>query len=218
VLAVGDAEFQKKCLGKMNDVSKGEGRTVLFVSHNMGIVKNLCPLAILLQNGLLYSSGNTDQVTGIYSMLSAQPADSNYLLSEEKNIDAYFTKISLFDSEGNVKNEFDHNESIFVRYSLTINKKNEAFKVFLTILDHNQMPVCSSESDFLSEKIEVEIPGNFLTRGYYSIQTFIHIPMQYYVDRIQSTCYFKVTDAGSYLAIYDTYNYGSIFGNFNWLK
>lgn len=53
VLAVGDAEFQKKCLGKMGDVSKGEGRTVLFVSHNMGAVQNLCNKGILLEKGKL---------------------------------------------------------------------------------------------------------------------------------------------------------------------
>ena len=51
VLAVGDAEFQKKCLGKMGDVSKGEGRTVLFVSHNMAAVKELCNQGILLNQG-----------------------------------------------------------------------------------------------------------------------------------------------------------------------
>lgn len=58
VLAVGDAEFQKKCLGKMGDVSKGEGRTVLFVSHNMTAVKELCSSAIMLKNGLLDYQGN----------------------------------------------------------------------------------------------------------------------------------------------------------------
>ena len=51
VLAVGDAEFQKKAIGKMQDVSKNQGRTVLFVSHNMGAVKNLCPKSLLLENG-----------------------------------------------------------------------------------------------------------------------------------------------------------------------
>ena len=51
VLAVGDAEFQKKCLGKMGEVSKGEGRTVLFVSHNISAIKNLCNIGILLRNG-----------------------------------------------------------------------------------------------------------------------------------------------------------------------
>ena len=58
VLAVGDAEFQKKCLGKMGDVSKGEGRTVLFVSHNMTAVKELCNKGILMKNGTISHQGN----------------------------------------------------------------------------------------------------------------------------------------------------------------
>lgn len=65
VLAVGDAQFQKKCLGKMQDVSKG-GRTVLFVSHNMGAVQRLCPHSMLLDGGRLITSGNTDEVVDAY--------------------------------------------------------------------------------------------------------------------------------------------------------
>ena len=60
VLAVGDAQFQKKCLGKMEDVSKHEGRTVLFVSHNFAAVRNLCENAIVLNNGQLAFLGNVD--------------------------------------------------------------------------------------------------------------------------------------------------------------
>lgn len=58
VLAVGDAEFQKKCLGKMGDVTKGEGRTILFVSHNMTAIKELCSTGILLKNGEICYNGN----------------------------------------------------------------------------------------------------------------------------------------------------------------
>jgi lipopolysaccharide transport system ATP-binding protein len=66
VLAVGDAEFQKKCLGKIGDVSKGEGRTVLFVSHNMASISTLCNRAILLKNGLLRSDSNTTNCINEY--------------------------------------------------------------------------------------------------------------------------------------------------------
>jgi lipopolysaccharide transport system ATP-binding protein len=66
VLAVGDAEFQKKCLGKMNEVSKGEGRTVLFVSHNMESISKLCANSILLSNGTLKSFDNTNVVISTY--------------------------------------------------------------------------------------------------------------------------------------------------------
>ena len=66
VLAVGDAQFQKKCLGKMQDVSRQEGRTVLFVSHNMGVVRGLCTRAILMGSGRIESIGDSYSVTSTY--------------------------------------------------------------------------------------------------------------------------------------------------------
>lgn len=66
VLAVGDAEFQKKAIGKMQDISKGEGRTVLFVSHNMGAVRNLCRNGLLLENGLIRQQGNVEEIIDDY--------------------------------------------------------------------------------------------------------------------------------------------------------
>ncbi|OPY66795.1 MAG: Teichoic acids export ATP-binding protein TagH [Syntrophorhabdus sp. PtaU1.Bin050] len=65
VLAVGDAEFQKKCLGKMDDVAKG-GRTVLFVSHNMGIISKLCPLCLWLEDGKVKQYGRTEPIISAY--------------------------------------------------------------------------------------------------------------------------------------------------------
>ncbi len=66
VLAVGDAEFQKKCIGKMKDVSANQGRTVLFVSHNMGAVQNLCDTALFLKNGLFVKMGESKQIVREY--------------------------------------------------------------------------------------------------------------------------------------------------------
>ncbi|HVV54364.1 MAG TPA: ABC transporter ATP-binding protein, partial [Mucilaginibacter sp.] len=80
VLAVGDAEFQKKCLCKMGDVSKGEGRTILFVSHNMGAILNLCNTGMLLNHGRLHSLGEISHVL----------ADYNNLLNTGNNIEGVF--------------------------------------------------------------------------------------------------------------------------------
>lgn len=66
VLAVGDAEFQKKAIGKMQDISRGEGRTVLFVSHNMAAVKSLCTRAIVLEHGSTVFEGGTDEAVDFY--------------------------------------------------------------------------------------------------------------------------------------------------------
>ena len=72
VLAVGDAEFQKKCLGKMGDISKGQGRTVLFVSHNMAAVKSFCSKAMVLENGTIKKNDTVENAVGYYLSSDAQ--------------------------------------------------------------------------------------------------------------------------------------------------
>ncbi|HEY5043995.1 MAG TPA: ABC transporter ATP-binding protein [Verrucomicrobiae bacterium] len=79
VLAVGDAAFQKKCLGKMQDVSKG-GRTVLFVSHNMAAVQQLCNQGILLEKGSIVAEGAASQVVQSYTSRSASRSESQVQL------------------------------------------------------------------------------------------------------------------------------------------
>ena len=76
VLAVGDAEFQKKCLGKMDDISKNSGKTVLFVSHNMGAVSSLCNRGVILKDGKIYFSGSTEESIASYlSLLQGRCVD-----------------------------------------------------------------------------------------------------------------------------------------------
>jgi lipopolysaccharide transport system ATP-binding protein len=89
VLAVGDADFQKKCLGKMGDISKGEGRTVLFVSHNMLAVKSLCNTGIFMENGLIAKTGNIDSVIDTYLY------KSNELITSFVALNASFEGITL---------------------------------------------------------------------------------------------------------------------------
>jgi lipopolysaccharide transport system ATP-binding protein len=82
VLAVGDAEFQKKCLGKMNDVCAGEGRTVLFVSHNMASISALCSRAMYLKNGQLVNSGNVNNIISEYLNDGAEVKGEKWIGSE----------------------------------------------------------------------------------------------------------------------------------------
>ncbi len=90
VLAVGDAEFQKKCLGKVQSVASKEGRTVLFVSHDMAAVKHLCSRAILLKNGSIEFEGNTDDVV-------------DYYMKNAKQIEEKDRKINVENRRGNGK-------------------------------------------------------------------------------------------------------------------
>jgi lipopolysaccharide transport system ATP-binding protein len=94
VLAVGDAEFQKKCLGKMEDVSKS-GRTILFVSHNMAAVENLCRRAILLNAGKVVIQGNVTEVMKRYQSLFDSGSISQYSTESERKEDVYFKSIGV---------------------------------------------------------------------------------------------------------------------------
>ncbi len=102
VLAVGDAEFQRKCLGKMKDVA-GTGRTVILVSHNMAAVQHLCERAIYLQNGKLVESGPAEQVIGTYMRAAQGPAAANLAVREDRNGNGKvrFTSLALRDANGN---------------------------------------------------------------------------------------------------------------------
>jgi len=92
VLAVGDAEFQKKCLGKMEDVSKNDGRTVIFVSHNMSAIKSLCNNGILLSNGRNAFSGNIEDTVAFYMSESYN-----------KNPNLYFEDLTLAPGNENIR-------------------------------------------------------------------------------------------------------------------
>jgi lipopolysaccharide transport system ATP-binding protein len=92
VLAVGDAEFQKKCLGKMDEVSRREGRTVLFVSHNMGALASLCQTAMLLKNGRIAEAGPTDRT--IQSYISV-PTERTRIVFSVKRAAPSITAVSV---------------------------------------------------------------------------------------------------------------------------
>ena len=85
VLAVGDAEFQKKAIGKMKDVSSGQGRTVLFVSHNMASIKTLCSKAIILENGTLTFEGDTEAAVSKYLNLDNEGDEIPAIIEKKTN-------------------------------------------------------------------------------------------------------------------------------------
>jgi len=106
VLAVGDAEFQKKCLGKMGDVA-GEGRTVLFVSHNMDAILNLCNRCLVIENGIIKKNTVTDEAIQFYlNTIQGQKStnNKNILFQADSNLTdheiAKIIKIEMFDDNG----------------------------------------------------------------------------------------------------------------------
>jgi lipopolysaccharide transport system ATP-binding protein len=109
VLAVGDAQFQKKCLGKMEDVSKNEGRTVLFVSHNMAAIKALCSEGIFLQKGSLVSKGNINDIIQLY-LRNKNTVGNDGVIPERSSLYnsgvLRYTKLQLADHTGDGSSVF----------------------------------------------------------------------------------------------------------------
>lgn len=175
VLAVGDAEFQKKCLGKMGDVSKGEGRTILFVSHNMAAIQNLCNYGILLKNGLLDQAGPIAEVINNYNILSESSDKIN------PNIDKimYLSDFNVYDPSR--RNVSSRGHAVF---ELTITSSIDMNDIVVGIGINDNLgvrlmtPASYHENIFFNiksgqNKIFCEIPTLSLKPGNYYCEVYI---------------------------------------------
>lgn len=182
VLAVGDAEFQKKAIGKMQDVSRGEGRTVLFVSHNMTAVKSLCRHGYILQNGMVADYGDIDPIVSHY--LKGNSEVDNYKHWEEPEVKKEgFELLSI----GVRKKGHDYSETmrvddeleLVVRYRLT--KDYSQFHLTLHFKDEQGHKLFSSyggeQIGYKHPQGEYEqkciLPANFFNWGTFSIDLYM---------------------------------------------
>lgn len=164
VLAVGDAEFQKKAIGKMKDVSKGEGRTVLFVSHNMASVNSLCNNCILLDNGHIINRSETSKAIQLYRNICNQDIQENFDFESEKRIskDTYI-------SDFNICNNQPLSFSDKLNFKFWIKSKNKvSFTLRIAVFDTNETRVMAFDSAdvgdvfVVSENSETEIDCQIL--------------------------------------------------------
>lgn len=181
VLTVGDAEFQKRAIGKMDDVAKNGGRTVLFVSHNMTAVKSLCNNAVLLENGTIKDNGNVDYVVTKYL------ANGNTILNHKIWTDPEIKKDGYELLEiGVKKRDGTYEEPITVEDSIEIivkYKLNRHFNKFYTVFhfknEQGEKFLCSSAYDKIPTEhhagiyeLHCFIPANFLNWGNVTIDLF----------------------------------------------
>jgi lipopolysaccharide transport system ATP-binding protein len=158
VLAVGDAEFQKKCLGKMKDVA-GEGRTVLFVSHNMAAVRELCHSAIYLKNGCLVSQGTSKSIVAeYYASSGSQGQISVPEPSAEMKNDVYVESALIEDLDGNPRIHFPTGTKWRCRVRCKTAKQQTNLVVAIGVVSIDRTPiqtVWSRPIDTNSRMIEV---------------------------------------------------------------
>ena len=216
VLAVGDAEFQKKCLGKMKDVSE-HGRTVLFVSHNIGAIRQLCNRGLYLENGKVKYFGDIADAVSEYTMSSAMTSTA-YVNREPKIAKILeFQKISMHHADLEEDYDFEQDEPILIKFEINIRNPPPTCSLFTMILNQEKSPVCAFESESVDDEMVLKIEPGFLVRGRYSIHTFLHTPRTAQFDVVYDQVAFEVADHSSSFVGHGAYNYGSVFGRGEWL-
>lgn len=203
VLAVGDMAFQKKCLGKMESVSKG-GRTVLFVSHNMGVISELCSRCMLLSNGQVTAIGDTNEIVGRY--ISSNRLESGEIDLSEWSLDRggpgpmRILHLSTEDSNGQIRSQFAYGEPITFNVKVSghpgktctvgLSIRNSAGFLILHFNntdDSFELPLTSSVS-----KIRMHLPQNILNDGTYNITVWLGDGLNILHDVVRRCLFFDV--------------------------
>jgi lipopolysaccharide transport system ATP-binding protein len=136
VLAVGDYSFQKKCLGKMRDVASGDGRTVLFVSHNMGALSQLCDDGVLLENGRVTMIGPVESVVKSYMKMGVGSNASVSEFAEDPAKDGQFLSVEVLHDDGGHASDFTCDEPVKLRFRYKVRRPVK--ESYLTFYLQNQ--------------------------------------------------------------------------------
>jgi len=194
VLAVGDAEFQKKCLGKMKNVASA-GRTVLFVSHNMGAIQQLCPRTILIADGYIMLDDNSENVVSIYLSRGREQKSGvrDYEGVTAPGDDYVRLKaIRIMNELEHVATMFKINESISIEIEFTVLQQISNFHTYIRVFTQEGILAFGS-GDWDDDNVEISrllpgryltrcvISGNLLNRGSYSLTVMGQIPHARYV-------------------------------------
>lgn len=210
VLAVGDAAFQKKCLGKMGNVAS-EGRTVLFVSHNMSAVQQLCHYGIMLTGGEISVHGSIEKVVGSY-LHSVRTIVSGTDLTERVDRKGSqwlrFTRVVVYDSEGNELRQVTSGQDVTIRfcYESSLEKRNASVMIAFNVRSSQGYPIANLNSvDTGCDMLDIHSRGHFecrwpklnLRSGDYDCNLFCSVGGEI-VDWIQNAFFIHVEDGNYY--------------------
>ena len=204
VLAVGDAEFQKKCLGKMEDVAK-TGRTILFVSHNMAAVQSLCRTALQLESGCVVQTGDSGSVVSTY-LSSTGRINSTMVWPDETapgNEEIRLKSISAYTDDGNYNGIYQSHKNILIEMSFKAKHSHPALSIgFDLISTHGETVFGSYQTDMAPEKCpqvkpgdnvwRCTIPAGLLNAGYFNLCPRIYMHNMYWVVHLDSVAQFEV--------------------------
>jgi lipopolysaccharide transport system ATP-binding protein len=225
VLAVGDAEFQKKAIGKMQDVSSIEGRTVLFVSHNIGAVKSLCNKAMVLENGKTSLNSDAEQAVAYY--LGGKKGDSyNTKKFNDLYVDGIFDlhMIGLKNKDKDFGDPLNENEEIELHTDLSF-LINDVERYHITYHLHNEMGEALFSFSNVNDdtifyegknKIVCTFPNKFLQSGNYFLSLYVVEDRKSAILIERDILSFSVVDGERDLGVYMGREPGSIRPAFKW--
>jgi lipopolysaccharide transport system ATP-binding protein len=223
VLAVGDAAFQKKCLGKMGEVAK-EGRTVLFVSHNMATIQRLCHSALLLDSGRMTACGTVSDVIQLYLKEGATPVQ-RWERSLLPTSDIYFQRIYLSDDTGEMLDHVTTAGQLRIVMEYVVQRRCRNLQVSVDLLDSNgDLIFASNPQDVGVDSPEqagryravVCLPPQILLPKLYGIRTNLWVPWDGMLDTVDSLR-FSVEEMASLSNIVPEGKPGQLVIPCNWL-
>ena len=199
VLAVGDAEFQKKAIGKMHDVANGQGRTVLFVSHNMAAVKSLCKTGVVMKNGGIEYTGDIESSVSHYLNVYASKSDNSILsnIKWTKNT-IHISKIEIngtsdsYSVIGSDQKTLDiliegHTDEKMTYDVMLILKSKEGIPMAMFSKGHYMGEICHLDPGDFSLKRRIILP-EILSKGQIQVDLNIHHPMVEYYMQAPNCC------------------------------
>lgn len=227
VLAVGDAEFQRKCLGKMNDVAT-TGRTVIFVSHNIPSIRRLCRRGILLSHGEIVCEGAVDEVLEEY-LKSNRVQHAQWFAEESfsKSKPVFFRKITICDEAGNPVSEIDSVAGLVLQIQLYCRDFVKDVQIAVRFTNSEGLPVFTTANTDNSRRLSdldqgchdfsVRLPGPFLAPGTYSIIVACLQPGGAILDLVEDRIFLSITDLGSHASIFRDGRLGVVIPLLHWV-
>ena len=226
VLAVGDQAFQKKCLGKMDEVARG-GRTILFVSHNMAVMRQLCNKGLLLNKGRILKSGNIGEVVDTYLAAGVEHEGRWRREKPMPEIDRIFLEeVSIFNSGGEVSGHLDCTEDFnieikaqakasFGKAQIALSIMNKEGVIILTTCNSDRtreyLPIVAGKHVF-----RVKIPGNFLAPDPSYLRIMSHEPYMEFHDVVENSISFRIEDVGSLRSVFNDGRVGIVEPVLEW--
>jgi lipopolysaccharide transport system ATP-binding protein len=231
VLAVGDAEFQKKCLGKMGDVTTA-GRTVLFVSHNMAAVRTLCSLVLLLKSGRPQLIGPTHQVISEYERFESTEVRAEWtaLGYDDAGSGTRLRKIEIVDSHNQKRSIFSSSEAILLKFTVEVTKPDENLKIGFDLTRNGTTLFRSEQVDGLPLVMPMakgmnilvcRIPPDILREGDYFVTPMISIHLVQWILKdspplVHFTVLFDASRSFFHMLITEKNHPGVIFPQLKW--